>query len=189
MSARAPQFAVYPGGQPGHSAAPGREYQELWFSLARLAWSSVVLVPADAGTSTAEIAKSLAEVGGSLCEAPVTAIVTDAIDYGSARALAAMQPRLGRGGAWRSTVEVEGCEVEAPPRDTQALHTATPLPPSGRAIIAIRPVMDEPLGLAIAQAADAVVLCVELGRSRLAAARRTIELVGADRVIGALVIR
>jgi hypothetical protein len=152
-------------------------------------WASVVLVPADAGTSVAEIATSLAEVGTSLRETPITAIIADTIDYGSARALAELQPRLGSGGAWRATVEVEARPVEPQAQSAQPRHTATLLPPLGRAIIAIRPVVDEPLGLAIAHAADAVVLCVELGKSRLASARRTIELVGPERIIGALVIR
>ena len=55
-------FQVYQGGLPARSdgAPPGREYQELWFSLARLHWASVVLVPVDHGGSTADVATALA---------------------------------------------------------------------------------------------------------------------------------
>ena len=192
MKAQGWQFAVFPGGQPGRAATPpGREYQELWFRLARIPWASLVLVPADGGTCAAEIATSLAEVGTSLREVPITAIVADRIDYDSARALSEMQPRLTEGSAQRATVDVEAEPVPPAPHGGAAAHphVATALPPTGRAIIAIKPVVDEPLGIAIAQAADAVVVCVEMGRSRIGAVRRTIELIGAERVMGALVIR
>jgi hypothetical protein len=217
MSAQGWQFAVFPGGQPGRGGPPpGRDYQELWFRLARIPWASLVLVPADSGTSVAEIATSLAEVGTSLRDTPVTAIVADTIDYESARALSEMQPRLTNGSAYRATVNVEADAVDPEPREAPGPHApgahsagsptagsraagsrsradgspaATPLPPSGRAIISINAVVDEPLGIAIAQAADAVLLCVEMGRSRIGAARRTIELIGQERMIGALVIR
>jgi hypothetical protein len=188
MTAPARQFAVYPGGQPGRSAPPGREYLELWFRLARIPWASVVLVPADAGTSVAEVATSLAEVGSSLRETPITAIVAESMDYGSARALAELQPRLTSGAAWKTTVEVEARPVD-PEQSEPPHHAATLLSPMGRAIISIQPVVDEPLGLAIAQAADAVVLCIEVGKTRLGAARRTMELIGPERIIGAFLVR
>jgi hypothetical protein len=46
----------------------------------------------------------------------------------------------------------------------------------------------EPLGLAVTEVADAVVLCVQRGESRMRAAERTLELVGRDRVVGALML-
>ncbi len=193
MGEQAP-FAVYPGGQPGLTeAAPGRQYQELWFQLARMRWASVVLVPADRGTSAAVIATSLAEVGTRLRDTPVTAIVAESIDYGSARTLAELQPRLDSTRPWPS-VEVAASAV--PAKEDAALEASPPphreaklMPPMGRAIIAIQPVVDEPLGVAIAQAADAVVLCIEVGITRMKAARRTIELIGPDRIIGVFLIR
>jgi hypothetical protein len=57
-------------------------------------------------------------------------------------------------------------------------------PPAGKVIVAIQPVVAEPLGLAVTQAADVIVLCIEVGRTRLASARRTIELVGRERIAG-----
>lgn len=58
-----------------------------------------------------------------------------------------------------------------------------------RRIVSIPPVTVEPLGVAIAQAADGVVLGVELGKSLLPIARRTIELIGRERIVGAFVLR
>jgi len=60
---------------------------------------------------------------------------------------------------------------------------------AGKVIVAIQPVVVEPLGLAVTQAADVVVLCVEVGRTRLASARRTIELVGRERIAGCFLVR
>lgn len=188
MSAHAWQFAVYPGGQPGRGAPPGPDYQQLWFRLARLPWASLVVVPADRGVSAAEVATSLAEVGTAVGET-VTAIVADTIDYGSARALAELQPRLTSGTAQRATKDVESHEVGPDEPRAAGAHDATPLPPSGRAIISIGSVVEEPLGIAIVQAADAVLLCVEMGKARLGPARRTLELIGPERLIGAVVIR
>ncbi len=191
MSAQAWRFAVYPGGKTGRaSPPPGREYQELWFRLARLPWASLVIVPADRGTSASEIATSLAEVATSLRDTAVTAIVADQMDYGSARALAELQPRLANGAAFGTTIEVRARDTSsASPPSSGTTNAATALPPTGRAIVAIRAVVDEPLGIAIAHAADAVLLCVEMGRSRAGAARRTTELIGADRIVGAVVVR
>jgi hypothetical protein len=56
-------------------------------------------------------------------------------------------------------------------------------------VVAIQPVLVEPLGAAIAQAADTVLLCIRLGKTRVADARRTVELIGQERVAGAFLVR
>jgi hypothetical protein len=193
MASESSPFTVFPGGLPARDdgASPTREYQELWFSMARLHWASIVLVPADHGGSAADVATTLARVGTQLRDTPVTAIVANRIDYASARSLAELQPRLRESQPWPGAIEVAATQVI--PAVEQAasgsVHDALPMPPLGRAIIAIQPVVDEPLGVAIAQAADAVVLCVEMGNSGIAAARRTVDIIGAERVIGAVVVR
>jgi hypothetical protein len=145
--------------------SPSREIQEMWFGLARMRWTSLVLVPADEGESAAALATSLAEVGRRLRDAPITfMILADAIDYSSAGEIIAA--------------------VASPGKGESALTVA----PSGRVIAAIQPVIVEPLGLALTEAADAVVVCIHLGRTRLSAARQTIELIGRERVAGALLI-
>jgi hypothetical protein len=141
----------------------GRDYQELWFSLSRRPWKSVVLVPTEAGTSAAAIATSLSEVGRRLRETPVTFfVVADPLDPSSAARIAS------------------GIVSETTPASDR---------PAGQVIVAIQPVITEPLGVAIAQAADLAVVCVELGWSTTASVRRTLELLGRDRVAGCVLIR
>lgn len=145
--------------------ADGRDYQQLWFTLARRQWRSLVLVPADEGGSAAAIAAALADVGRRLRETPVTfLIMADPLDFEcAAKVIAALD-----------LTRQEG----------EPLAVAT----TGKVIVAIQPVVQEPLGLAVTEAADAVVLCIELGRTRLAAARRTVELVGRDRIAGSVLL-
>ncbi len=145
---------------------PDPEYQELWFALTRKTWSSVVLVPADEGQSAAQLATSLADVGRRLRYAPVTAMVADQLDFAAA---AQMTPR-----------------VAAPGHPNRAKALANP---AGQMIVAIPPVVVEPLGVAVARAADTAVLVVELGRTRMSAARRTIELIGRDQFVGSFILR
>jgi len=147
------------------ASSADHEFQELWFAVARRRWRSLVLVPADEGESAAAIAASLANVGRRLRGGAVTFfIIDDPLDYGSASKILA---------AFESTRQ-EGSE----------LATAS----TGQVIVAIQPVIAEPLGLAVTEAADAAVVCVEVGHTRLAAARRTIELIGRARIAGCLVV-
>jgi hypothetical protein len=59
----------------------------------------------------------------------------------------------------------------------------------GRAIVAIPPVVVQPRGVVLARRADAVVACVEQGRTRLADVRRTLELIGRERFLGCVLVR
>jgi hypothetical protein len=144
---------------------PGHEHQALWFAMARRKLTSVVLVPADESKPVERVANALAEVGRRLGDSPVTAIVANSIDYGFVARAAALLASTHRGGG-----------------DTRP--GASPL----EVIVAIHSVITEPLGLALVQAADAVVLCVEMGRTRLEAANQTIELVGRDRIVGCVIV-
>jgi len=174
---------------------PGREFQELWFALARRDWRSVVLVPADAGESAAAAATSLAEVGKQLHELPVTLfIMANPLDYWPALQIvttaASMQEgREERSGALTDPVNSLGY-ASAVQMVASAASTGrgSTRPAIGKVIIAIQPVVAEPLGLAVTQAADVAILCIEMGRTHLAAARRTIELVGRERIAGCLLV-
>ena len=140
--------------------APGREYQELWFALSRDPWRTVVLVPADRGISAVYIAEALGDVARWLREPPATIMtMSDPLDYVEATQLSHRIPTEDPGGT------------------------------SGKVIVAVQPVVVEPLGLAVTRTADAVVLCIEKGRSRLASVRRTIELIGRDRIRGCIFVR
>jgi hypothetical protein len=95
----------------------------------------------------------------------VTAIVASEIDYAFVARTAALLASTRKGG--------------------RRFPGTSPL----EVVVAIHPVTVEPLGLALAQAAEAVVLCVKLGHTNLEAARATIGLIGRDRVIGAVAVR
>ncbi|ACG74086.1 conserved hypothetical protein [Anaeromyxobacter sp. K] len=143
-------------------APPSKECQQLWFMLAKTRWRSLALVPADEGGSTAALAASLAEVGRQLRDGAVTALNLPHLDYITASGIADAIAAAGRG---------EG------------------VPPNLQIIVAIPPVLDDPLGVAVAHAVDAAVLCVEMGKARLKSARKTMELVGRERFVGSILMR
>jgi hypothetical protein len=58
-----------------------------------------------------------------------------------------------------------------------------------RVVIAVDSPMTNPAAIAVARAADAALLAVPLGRSKIADARRTVETVGRDRFIGSIAIK
>jgi hypothetical protein len=55
-------------------------------------------------------------------------------------------------------------------------------------VIALRSVFENPTTVPMARSADAVVLCVALGKTALKAAEQTLTEVGRDRVIGSIVV-
>jgi len=140
--------------------APAREIQELWLALSRRAWRSVVLVPTERRGSAAAAAGALAEVGRRLRLTQVGALVATDLDYDGAAQLVLRLAAMGAAG---------------------------PAAPE-QLVVAIPSVVTEPLGVAVARQADVVVLCIRLGRTGLADARRAIELIGPDRVAGCLVL-
>jgi hypothetical protein len=174
---------------------PGREFQEFWFRLARKDWRSVVLVPADAGESAANAARSLADVGKQLHDLPVTLfIMANQLDYWPAVQIvttaASTDDGSGAPPAASDSLDYASALTVASAASTELSSRPPPpeRPPAGKVIVAVHPVVVEPLGLAVTQAADAIVICVEMGHTRLASARRTIELVGRARIAGCLII-
>jgi hypothetical protein len=57
-----------------------------------------------------------------------------------------------------------------------------------RIFIALRSTNENPTAAPLAQAADAAVLCIELGKTDMRTARRTLDAVGRDRFIGTLLV-
>jgi hypothetical protein len=192
-----PEAAAQPPAGPAPQAAErshAPEYQELWLALAKRKWTSVVVVPADSEGSSADVAKQLAEVGKELIEQPVTAIAVSRLGYDSARALSDLQQYVERAsqGAEGARADADANIVDVSARTTDGGSSGTQalaLAPSARLVISIPPVVNEPLGLAVAQFADAVVLTIHLGKTRLSEARRTIELIGRDRIVGCFIVR
>jgi hypothetical protein len=190
-----------PAGElPDSEGRHAKAYQQLWFALARSDWSSLVLVPADPEGSTDEVARSLAEVGKRLSDGPVTAVMAGSLEYGTAAALADL-PRfvdhkhLLPTSSW-TTVDVNATLADAPRADVAdeapaagANGQALAISSEARLIISIPAVVSQPLGLATTQTADLTVLCVEVGRTRLADARRTMDLIGRERIAGCFLVR
>jgi len=188
----------------GARAAPApadqdeKAYQRLWFALARSPWSSLVLVPADPRGSAERVARALADVGKRLSDVPVTAVTSGALEYGTAVALADLPQFVDRRrqlpqATW-PTVDVRsqpaapaepGATADAAPGGEGALMVSS----GARIVIAIPAVVSEPLGLATTMKADRVVVCIELGRTRKADARRTVALIGRERIAGCFLIR
>jgi hypothetical protein len=150
------------------ASATSRQAQEIWFALARTEWTSLAIVPVDDGQDAADVAKALAEVGSRVRESPVRAFTTEpsalesSIDIGVAAKLAASGALERQAGAARAAA------------------------PRAQVIFAVQPILREPLGMAVLQAVDAVLLCVQLGRTRLDAVQRLVEVIGRERVVGCL---
>lgn len=156
-----------PDGSPFGNEQPGPEHEALWFALARRRVNSVVLLPADEAVDVEAVARAthlLANVGRRLGDLPVTTIVMHPSDYGYlSRTAAVLASTRDDGHAWPG---------------------ASPL----SVIVAIGSVLTEPLGLGLVQAADAVILCIQDGKTTIPRARETIERVGADRIAGCVMI-
>ncbi len=168
-----------PGGR-----LPSRELQELWFATRRREWKSLVVVPAAPGTSVLHIAKALGEVGGAIRMSPVRVVNAEGMDLDQIATLvldlsddiAPEVPPEPKGSTWTS-----GSGGWDGPAGRGA-------PASRATIIAIEAVAENPLILPLALAADAVLLCVEIGRTRLEDARHTIELIERERIVGTVLL-
>lgn len=152
---------------------PPLDLQQLWFSILKYDWSSLVVVPADELCSSQRIAESLAEMGTLHLGKPMTTLVTTGLDLTRTSEL------------MTSTMvhEIARTNGDAPK------GRAGP-PWLGRnLVIAVDPLAANPAGIAVALAADAAILCVRLGKTRLDVAQRTLDLIGRERFIGCVVER
>jgi hypothetical protein len=132
------------------------DWERLWLSTLRRAWTSLALIPIGGDVSAARLATKLAEVGRRHCGTAIT--VTDATGV----TLGDLEAELGKLAARAGCTE--------------------------RAIVALPRLLRSPAGVALAQAADAVILCVALGSSAIAEAEQILAEVGRERVIGSVVV-
>jgi hypothetical protein len=161
---------------------PSRELQELWFATRRKDWKSLVVVPAAPGLSAFPIAKALGEIGSIIRMSPVQVVNAEGLDLPSIAMLVndfASEPRHS-GSVWTSGAPgnngPQGSEPFSASRQERAF------------IVAIEPVVTNPLALPLALAADAVLICLELGVTELSAAQHTIDLVGRERLVGSVLL-
>jgi len=148
--------------QPG-GAPPALPRQQLWFSIQRFDWSSLVLLPADPDTSAFELGRALHEVG-----------------------------RLTMGDRLR-LLDARDIKLAATAPMILDMSGATPVRPAGtewseRVLVVVDSIVSLPSSIAIALAADAVVLCLTLGKTPLATARETMKLIGPQRFIGCITV-
>jgi hypothetical protein len=144
---------------------PSSDLQELWFSALRYHWSSLVIVPADRGISSLRIAEAMGEMGRIQTGAQLVHLRAEGLNIQTSSSLVTSMTAL----------------KDRPPPGAQEPWLDRQI------IIAVDAVVANPAGVAVALAADAVLLHVVLGRTSSRAARRTIELIGQDRFIGCVV--
>jgi len=159
---------------------PSKDVQELWFATRRREWKSLCIMPASPGPSVLGIARALAEVGQITRRIKIRIVNAEGMDLAAIadlvttmmdESLAPLQSTT----AWTSS-SVRSSEL-------------APITHGSPAIIAIESVITNPLVLPVALAADAVLLAVTQEQSDLRSARHSIELIGRDRLIGAVMVR
>src|SRR5260370_4455854 len=151
--------------QPPGSVLPPLELQQLWFLTLRWEWSSLVLVPADSKGSVLRIAKALAQVGNR--QGGRTTVRADGTSHSSGAEL--VEDITGQFIVQTPTVGGERWKQ--------------------RTIIALDPVVSDPAGIPVAAAADVALLFIELGKTNIAEAQRTLQLIGHDRFRGCVLIK
>jgi len=142
---------------------PSLPLQQLWFSLQRREWSTLVAVPGDRDSSVMEFGRPLYDVGRLAMGEKLRLI--DARDVKLTRTAALILEMTG-GGSNRGPGSQGG----------------------DRVLVLIESVLSHPSGVPVALAADAALLCVELGKTSIAAARETVRIVGAHRFLGCITL-
>jgi hypothetical protein len=127
---------------------------ELWFSLTKRDWSTLVVVPGHRLGSALPLACALVEAGSAIR---------------------------------RQTVELFSAEGKDLIPTTDWIFPRQP-GDQFRRVIALDPVSVNPMGIPVAQGAQAVLIVADRGQSDLATVRRTVEAIGRDRIIGSVLM-
>lgn len=152
-----------PSEESSWAGIPSLSMQQLWFSLQRREWSSLVAVPADRDLSVMDFVRPLYEVGRLALGEKLRLL--DARDVVLTRTAPLILEMTGGG----------------PSPGTEAQ-------PGGRVLVLIESVLSHPSAVPVALAADAALLCVQMGTTSLAAARETLQIVGAQRFLGCITL-
>lgn len=141
-------------GTKGGALAP--ELQQLWFACLKREWSSLVVLPANPGGSSGDVARALAEIGRLQRGSGVHFLNAEKVDLGA----------------------TSGLIIEMTSRVTKGELV----------IISLDSVLSNHAGIPVALAADAALLCIELGKTEVTSARRTLDLLGRDRILGSVTL-
>jgi hypothetical protein len=152
-----------PAEDPAWAGIPSLPLQQLWFSLQRREWSTLVAIPADRNLSVMDFVRPLYEVG-----------------------------RLAMGDKLRLVDAREVKLTRTAPLILEMTGGGPSRGPGGqsgeRVLVVIESVLSHPSGVPLALAADAALLCVEMGKASISAARETLQLVGAQRFLGCITL-
>jgi hypothetical protein len=160
-----------PGQVEGTAGGYSYQLQELWFSLIRKPWASLALLPTHERGSSIEVARRLAAIGGRFRGAPLTLLEGADLDLESAARLT--QTVQTAGSSWTS----------ASPQQQRIGVQSEP-----RTLVALGPLLENPMGVPVALAADAVLLLIERGLTRIPDAQKTLRMIGREHVIGAVLV-
>lgn len=157
------QDGLGPGKSPrslgGVPVDDGYDVHELWYRLMLLRpWSCLAVVSSERTPKTLRLAQSLAELGTQLRRHPIELV--DGLELDLERANEIVQ-----------LVEPASSQAPAEPRFVVALDS-----PIGN-----------PVAIAVLAATDTVVLLLERGTSGIPQARRIVEIVGRERLAGAVI--
>ncbi len=147
------------------------ELQELWFSLMRLSWRSLAFVPAHpvaGGGQAAELARRFAVVGRVFRGASLTFLDATSLELESAARIS--QQLQGGSSAWSAVG----------PQAAQQADTRT--------VVALDAVVTNALSIPVALATDGVVLVIEKDVTTRASAERTVQLIGRELIVGAVML-
>ena len=162
---RATKFKVEDAPAEGVAWAgiPSLSLQQLWFSIQRREWSILVAVPADRDMAVMDFVKPLYDVGRLAMGENLRLV--DARDVKLTRTASLILEMTG-GGLTRGAGGNGG----------------------ERVLVVIDSVLSHPAGVPVALAADGALLCVEMGKTSIAAARETLQIVGAQRFLGCITL-
>ncbi len=145
-------------------ATAGTAAQGLWFAVQTRPWASLAVLPAGPGESALSVANALYDVGALVSGGPMRLLDARAITMASSASFIVNMSAL----------------VSAPgERRAGGLQ---------RAVVVLPSVIEQLAVVPIVLAADAVLFTVTLGKTTLDSARRTLELVGAERVLGCILV-
>ncbi len=155
----APQTALAER-RPDQQAWTASDWQRLWLTLDRLPWRTLAILPAGEG-------------------APADFSLTIAVTLS----------RTGMSHVGAPILVADGTQVPLNQLNGFLDDVRHCRDGGERVIVALSPLGDNPTTIAMAKAADAVVLCVLLERMRSSDGHKTIKAVGANKFAGSVIIR
>ena len=143
---------------------PPLSMQQLWFALQRLEWATLAVVPADGKSSAVDFGRPLYEVGRLAMGEKL-------------RLLDARDVKLNRTAPM--ILDMTGANPASANGGTQW---------SERVLVMVESVLTQPSAVPLVLASDAALLCLELGKTSLAAAEETLQLLGKQRFVGCVLL-